>query len=90
MIQHGGQGESRSGCLLEHECIEVVFGSGHAEPQVAWASLIRKGLAIHHQRTVFSRGCGVGSIAGLGYINCQFVGLTVLESDSEGLSEAPE
>ena len=37
-----------------------------------------------------SRGRGVGCIAGLGYIDGQFVGLTVLESDSDGLSEAPE
>ena len=90
MVQHGGQGEGRSGCLLEHEGIEFIFGSGYAEPQVARASFVREGLDIHHQRTMVSRGRGVGCIAGLGYIDGQFVGQTVLESDSDGLSEAPE
>ena len=90
MVQHGGQGKGRSGCFLEHKWIEFVLGSGHAEPQVARVSLIREGLSIHHQRTMVSRGRRVSCIAGLGNIDGQFVGLAVLESDSDGLSEAPE
>ena len=47
-------------------------------------------LVVHHQRTMVSRGRGVGCIAGLGNVDGQFVGLAVLESGSDGLSEAPE
>ena len=48
VVQHGRQGEGRSGCFLEHEGIEFIFGSGHAEPQVAGVGFIGESLSIYH------------------------------------------
>ena len=88
VVQHGRQGEGSSGCFLEHEGIEFVFRSGHAEPQLARVGFVGEGLAIYHQGVVVSVGSGVGSITGLGNVDGQFVGFAVLEGGIYGFPDA--